>query len=79
MCFICNYKLFEVLDFKLVNFKENINPLLSSGVGKYISRYLYNKKYNMYSVLSSLVIHDGNDDSKMNMIIRNDNKLISRM
>lgn len=79
MCFISNHTLFKKLNYRFNDFKEQTNPNLSSGVGKYISNYFCKRDYNMYQAKKSLVIHDGNDDSKMNGNIRKNNKLISKI
>jgi hypothetical protein len=50
---------------------------LSSGVWLLISRYINNMNLLVYVMESSLAMHDGNNDSKMNPSIRKDNPIIT--
>ena len=77
LCFISEKKLFNILDYKidevpLGRWKNNKN--LSSGVGRDLSKRLYNLGYNMYHVKNTLVLH-GDHDSVMNKDLREKEKL----
>jgi len=65
MCFIATKRFFKTLNYSIepVSYSWSNNKNLSSGVGMQISKRLY-KKYNLYQVKKSLVIH-GIHDSVM--------------
>lgn len=80
LVFICKYKFFEVLDFKINPIPENRwdkNPNLSCGVGDQMSHRLLNMGYNMYQVKDSLTIHDDHDSVFFHEF-RQTEKLISK-
>ena len=58
MCFMCEAKFFKMIGYKIpkpsINWK--VTPSMSSGVGRYISKYLvYRKMLRIYQVKSSLL------------------------
>lgn len=78
LCYIAEKKFFENLNYEILPIDEDRwdkNPNLSSGVGQQITLRL--KKFNMYHIKKSLVIHNGNDDSKMNKTERIKNPIIT--
>lgn len=79
LVFICEYKFFEVLNFKVEEIKPSRwdnNPHLSCGVGDQISHRILNKGYNMYHVKTSLVTH-GDHESMFLPELRKKEKLIA--
>lgn len=77
-CFMTTNRFFEILNYNLSGFVMNKDPKKSSGVGSYISKYFFNKGYNLYLSNNSFVIHEGNMDSKMNPVVRKNQHLISQ-
>ena len=76
--FICEKKLFDILQFKIEPINPNRwvkNPNLSSGVGWQLSTRLHSLNYSMYHTKESFVSH-GEHESKMNKLERTKNKLI---
>jgi len=79
LCFICEKKFFESLNYRLDKINESRwinNPNISSGVGHQITQRLNSGGKYLYHVKNSLVNH-GNHESKMNKIEREKNKLIT--
>lgn len=75
MCFMAERRFFnEIGKIPTINYNWDKYPLKSSGVGSYISTYLYRHKFNMYQVKESLCmaqpehneskLHDNNTDSQ---------------
>lgn len=80
LCFICEKKFFEVLDYKIYDIplsRWDKNPNLSSGVGHQITDRLNKKKLFLYHTKKSMVIH-GNHESKMNYVERLKTKLLTK-
>ena len=80
MCFMCNDKLFGLLNHKIepVHTGWSGNPKLSSGVGKQISNRITEQGYRFYQYSTSLVIHQ-HGESRMHPILRKKIPLISKM
>jgi hypothetical protein len=79
LCFICEKKFFETLNYKIETISERRwinNPTISSGVGHQITQRLNNSKKFLYHTKKSLVYH-GNHESKMNKDEREKNNLIT--
>ena len=79
LIFICKYRFFEVLDFKINPISEkrwDNNPNLSCGVGDQISHRLLTMGYNMYQVKDTLTTH-GNHDSMFYLEHRKNEILIA--
>lgn len=79
LVFICKYKFFESLDFKINPISPNRwdkNPNLSCGVGDQISNRLLSKGLNMYHVIDSLTTH-GDHESMFLPELRKQEKLIA--
>ena len=78
LCFIAEYKYLEMLNFTIyaIPSNKNRNKISSSGVGKQISKRLFNLNFSIYQVEFSLVKH-GEHDSVMNPVLRKLNPLVS--
>lgn len=79
LCFICEKKFFEVLNYKIEEISETRwikNPDLSSGVGHQITERLNKLGKFLYHTKKSLVFH-GNHESKMNNTERIKNNLLT--
>ena len=79
LVFMCKYKFFEVLDFKMnpIPLKRwKHNPNISSGVGQQISLRTLESGYNMYHVIDSLCTH-GTHESQLFGDYRKQEKLIA--
>jgi len=80
LCFICEKKFFESLDYKIYDIplsRWSKNPNLSSGVGHQITDRLNKKKFFLYHTKKSMVIH-GDHESKMNYTERLKTKLVTK-
>ena len=79
LVFMCKYKFFESLEFKLNPIplsRWNKNPNISSGVGQQISVRLFEKGLNMYHVINTLTTH-GDHESVLLPELRKNEKLIT--
>jgi len=80
LVFMCEYKFFEVLDFKLNPIpasRWDKNPNISSGVGQQISLRLFENGFNMYHVINTLTTH-GDHESVILPELRRNEKLIAK-
>lgn len=80
LVFICKYKFFESLEFKINPINPNRwdkNPNLSCGVGDQISHRLLSQGLNMYHVIDSLTTH-GDHESMFLPELRKQEKLIAK-
>lgn len=80
--FICEKKLFEVLDYKINEIPKNRwdkDPNLSSGVGQQLTQRLNSLNLNMYHTKQSLVSHRyetsmmNSDERRLNKLLTNEN------
>jgi hypothetical protein len=79
LVFMCEYKFFESLEFKLNPIpmsRWDKNPNNSSGVGQQISVRLFEKGLNMYHVINTLTTH-GDHESVILPELRKNEKLIA--
>lgn len=78
--FLCQYDFLKEMNFRISKdeFSEIIrSQKFSSGVGRFISVKLHQRKKKIFLVKRSIVIHHGNNKSKMNPEERKKHKLIS--
>ena len=76
LMFICGKDFINEVEIEEIPLDRWVNnELLGSGVGSQISNKLVDKGFNLYNIKEPLVIHKGNEDSKMNPVLRQNQPL----
>lgn len=76
LCFLCEKKFIDLVSIREVDpSRWDFDPNMSSGVGRQISWFFYNKGFNLYNMKNKVINHL-DIESKMNFNERKINKLL---
>jgi hypothetical protein len=76
LMFICEERFFDLVEVaEVCETRWKFDDLLGSGVGSVISNHFHKMGLTMYNTKENLLKHIGNDDSKMNPVIRKKQRL----